>query len=142
MFIEDILCCSKSCVFDIHLNEDLTKSIMKLPICFDSTIHFWRFLDFTPTVQFEFRINTTYVFATHEGNTRNGGSNCEMLPVFSSNLSRTQRTGEDRQAHLHFLIPSILYLRVNFGEDCRIRAGFHSLGETLGSNGVPLNIEV
>src|SRR4030042_7089498 len=65
-----------------------------------------------------------------------------MLPVLAGNFRGTQCPGEYGHHHFNFLIPAVLGLGVYRRENGGIRVAFDALGQSLGSQRIPLDIKV
>src|SRR4030042_1812599 len=122
MLVQDVFRHAKACILHIHLHEDLTIPLLEPPVGLDAAIHLGRALDLPIVVELQLGVDAADVFATHEGDPRDGGPDGEVLPVLLGDEGGAQGTGEDGYAHPDLFIPSIRRLGINSRKNSRIRA--------------------
>ena len=141
VFFQYIFRHSQACVFHIHLDQHLPKTLMVSFVGLDPAIHFRGFLDHVVAVQLEIGVDAADIFTAHDSDAGDRAADGKGIPVFAGDFRGAQCPGKNRQFHLDFLVPAVGRFRVHLGEDGRIgRTVNHP--ESSGSHGIPLDIQM
>ena len=86
VLVDYIFSDAKARVLDVHLYEHFPLIAFVPAIGFNSPIHVGGFRYFMVLIELELRIDTAHVFPAHDGNSRYGGTNRKVFPVFPGNF--------------------------------------------------------
>ena len=142
VFLRDVLCGSQPGILHVHLDQDLAVAFMKLFVDLDPAVHLRRLDDFAVIVSHQSGVHATDVLPAYQGNPRDGSTNGEVLPVDPGYICGSQRAGEDGNPHLNLLVPSILGLGIYLMKYGSVRVRFDPLGQSFGSCGIALDVQV
>ncbi len=133
---------TEPCILHIQLYEDLPVPFVIPFIGLYPAVHLGGLCYVPVTIQLELWVDTADVFAADQGDARYGGSDCKVLPVYPGDIRRTERAGENRDAHFHHLFPPVLGFHAGVGKYGRVGSRLHFFGKPFRSNGVALNVNV
>ena len=137
-----ILSHAKASIFDVHLHKQVTITFIPSLEYLYASLHVRGFGYLAVAIEFEGRVDTTYVFAANKRNTRYTCTRCEVIPVVLGNISRAECSGKDRHAHFDLRLCAVAGLGIYQRKQSVIRITILAFGQPLCTHSVTLDIYV